>query len=200
RHPSVRGQVPRVRFQSPPVEPCRMWSRLRVPSGSCALASMVTHSSNSQTASARPGAAGLQDCAPRSCRSAADRFVTVVPKVDTPGHAMALVQLNPEMTTGRNQVEFELPPGHKHRAVWLDPQVPATFELIEEVLAGVAGIFPSPYIHLGADELRGMPTTSLCVIRAAGEGLRPFDRKSAGGVAGVGTSRTRLGRHHPVLV
>jgi len=31
---------------------------------------------------------------------------------------------------------------------WLDPEPPATFELIEEVLAGVAAIFPNPYIHL----------------------------------------------------
>jgi hexosaminidase len=44
---------------------------------------------------------------------AADRFVTIVPEVDTPGHASALVRLHPELNTGRNQVEFELPPGQK---------------------------------------------------------------------------------------
>jgi hexosaminidase len=88
---------------------------------------------------------------------AADRFVTVVPEVDTPGHASALVRLHPALNTGRNDVEFELLPGHKHPAVWLDPELPATFELIEQVLAGVAAIFPSPYIHIGGDEPRGMP-------------------------------------------
>jgi hexosaminidase len=88
---------------------------------------------------------------------AADRFVTVVPEVDTPGHASALMRMHPELNTGRNLVEFELPPGHKHHTAWLDPELPATFELIEEVLAGVAAIFPSPYIHIGADEPRGMP-------------------------------------------
>jgi hexosaminidase len=41
--------------------------------------------------------------------------------------------------------------------VWLDPELPATFELMEQVLAGVAGIFPGPYLHIGADEPRGMP-------------------------------------------
>jgi hexosaminidase len=80
-----------------------------------------------------------------------------VPEVDTPGHASALVQLYPELRTARNDVEFELPPGHKHHTAWLDPELPATFALLEEVLAGVAGIFPSAYLHIGGDEPRGMP-------------------------------------------
>jgi hexosaminidase len=88
---------------------------------------------------------------------AADRFVTVVPEVDTPGHASALLQLHPELNTGRNEVEFEFSPGHQHRTVWLDPELPATFELIGQVLAGVAAIFPGPYIHIGGDEPHGMP-------------------------------------------
>jgi hexosaminidase len=88
---------------------------------------------------------------------AADRFVTVVPEVDTPGHASALVRMHPELSTGRNEVEHEFPPGHRRRAVWLDPELPATFALMEQVLAGVAAIFPGPYLHIGADEPRGMP-------------------------------------------
>lgn len=88
---------------------------------------------------------------------AADRFVTVVPEVDTPGHASALLQLHPELNTGRNEVEFEIPPGHKHHTVWLDPELPATFDLLEQVLAGLAAIFPSPYVHVGGDEPHGMP-------------------------------------------
>ncbi len=78
---------------------------------------------------------------------AADRFVTVVPEVDMPGHVEALLAMHPELTSGRSQA------GHP----WLDPTVPATFPLVEEVLTGVAGIFPSPYIHLGGDEPWGMP-------------------------------------------
>ena len=65
--------------------------------------------------------------------------------------------MHPELNTGRNEVEFELPPGHRHQAVWLDPELPATFELIGQVLAGVAQIFPGPYIHIGGDEPYGMP-------------------------------------------
>jgi hexosaminidase len=90
-------------------------------------------------------------------RYAADRFVTIVPEVDTPGHAAALIRLHPDLDTGRNDVEWELIPGSKRRARWLDPELPATFELIDQVLAGVAAIFPGPYLHIGGDEPRGMP-------------------------------------------
>jgi hexosaminidase len=88
---------------------------------------------------------------------AADRFVTVVPEVDTPGHTSALVAMRPELNTGRNTAGFELPPGHLHQAVWLDPELPATFTVMEDVLAGMADIFPGPYLHIGGDEPRGMP-------------------------------------------
>ena len=88
---------------------------------------------------------------------AADRFVTIVPEIDTPGHTAALLRLRPDLRSGRNEVEYEFLPGHRRRAVWLDPELPATFELMEQVLSGVAAIFPGPYLHIGADEPRGMP-------------------------------------------
>jgi len=110
------------------------------------------------TGSPEPGAACYSADDLRALAAyAADCFVTIVPEVDTPGHASALIRLHPELNTGRNQVEFELPPGHKHRTVWLDPELPATFDLMERVLAGVTEVFPGPYIHIGGDEPHGMP-------------------------------------------
>jgi len=44
---------------------------------------------------------------------AADRFVTIVPEVDTPGHATALMRLHPELSTGRNEVDYEILPGRR---------------------------------------------------------------------------------------
>ena len=109
-------------------------------------------------ASPEPGAAFYRDeDLTELVGYAADRFVTIVPEVDTPGHASALLGLRPDLKSGRNEVEYEFLPGHRRRAVWLDPELPATFELMEQVLAGVAAIFPGPYLHIGADEPRGMP-------------------------------------------
>jgi hexosaminidase len=88
---------------------------------------------------------------------AADRFVTLVPEVDTPGHAAALLRLRPELAGGRNLVSYRPGPGQQHQNAWLDPGLPATFEVLEEVFAGLAGIFPGPFIHIGGDEPFGMP-------------------------------------------
>jgi hexosaminidase len=109
-------------------------------------------------ASPEPGAAFYRDEDLRALAGyAADRFVTIVPEIDTPGHTSALLRLRPELRSGRNEVEYEFLPGHRRRAVWLDPELPATFEVMEQVLAGMAAIFPGPYLHIGADEPRGMP-------------------------------------------
>ena len=110
----------------------------------------------------RPAGSGEPDAAFYSAEDlraliayAADRFVTVVPEVDMPGHVSALLRMRPELNSGRNEVEFPL--GHARRAGWLDPELPATFTLVQDVLTGVAEIFPSPYIHIGGDEPWGMP-------------------------------------------
>jgi hexosaminidase len=88
---------------------------------------------------------------------ATDRLVTVVPEVDMPGHASALLRMHPELNSGRNELERESASGQPSRAVWLDPQLPATFPLVADVLAGVAEMFPGPYLHIGGDEPFGMP-------------------------------------------
>jgi hexosaminidase len=88
---------------------------------------------------------------------AEDRCVTVVPEVDMPGHTAALIRLNPRLGTCRNMTEPGLLRGREDRTGWLDPELPATFELIEEVLTAVAEIFHGSFIHIGGDEPYGMP-------------------------------------------
>jgi hexosaminidase len=90
-------------------------------------------------------------------RYAEERFITLIPLVNTPGHANALVQMRPELNSGRNMLEFDLESGKKHRSAWLDPELPATYQVVEAVLAEIAGVFPGPYIFIGADEPFGMP-------------------------------------------
>ena len=112
---------------------------------------------------------------------AADRFVTIVPEVDTPGHATALLRLHPELSTGRNEVDYEILPGHPRHAVWLDPELPATFGLMEQVLAGLAAIFPGPYLHIGADEPRGMPDEAyVSYVRRLRRLVRSLGRRPLG--------------------
>jgi hypothetical protein len=42
-----------------------------------------------------------------------------------------------------------------HHTAWVDPELPATIEVVKEVLASVAAIFRGPYVHIRSP--RGMP-------------------------------------------
>jgi hexosaminidase len=90
-------------------------------------------------------------------RYAEERFITLIPLVNSPGHADALVQMRPELNSGRNMLEVDFESGKTHRSAWLDPELPATYQVVEAVLAEIAGVFPGPYIFIGADEPFGMP-------------------------------------------
>ena len=43
------------------------------------------------------------------------------------------------------------------QSVWLDLDLAATHQVIEEVLCQIASIFPGPFLHIGGDEPFGMP-------------------------------------------
>jgi len=80
---------------------------------------------------------------------AAERFIEVVPEVDLPGHATAAVAAYPELGNG---------PAAEVRMRWgistniLNVQ-DETLRFVEDVMAEVASIFPSRWIHGGGDEV-----------------------------------------------
>lgn len=90
-------------------------------------------------------------------RYAAERFVTVVPEVDSPGHAAAFMELHPELRSDRNQVEYQRADGAWHRSAWLDPALPGSIDAIRDVFAELADICPCPFVHVGGDEAWRMP-------------------------------------------
>ena len=88
---------------------------------------------------------------------AAERFVTLVPEVDAPGHARAIMNLRPKLLSGRNSVEIEPVPGMSYRSAWFDPELPATYPFMESVWSDLASVFPSAFVNIGGDEPFGMP-------------------------------------------
>ncbi len=90
-------------------------------------------------------------------RYAAERFVAVVPEIDSPGHAAALVGLRPELRSGRNLVSYKRLSGISHRSAWLDPELPGTMDIISGAFAELAQIVPGPFVHVGGDEAWRMP-------------------------------------------
>ena len=82
---------------------------------------------------------------------AADRFITVVPEIEVPGHAQAAVASYPELGVTGEAVEVAM--------IWgIHPYLynpsEKTLQFLQDVLTEVMEIFPGRYIHIGGDEAR----------------------------------------------
>ncbi|MEC5144951.1 family 20 glycosylhydrolase [Chitinophaga sp. 212800010-3] len=80
-------------------------------------------------------------------RYAAARHVEIIPEIDMPGHMMAAIRAYPFLTcSGKNGwgKTFSTP---------ICPCNESTFTFAEDVFSEIAALFPSKYIHLGADEV-----------------------------------------------
>jgi hexosaminidase len=77
--------------------------------------------------------------------------ITVVPEIEMPGHASAAIAAYPELGAKRGAVDA-VPAdwGVYPNAFALDD---ATFAFLEGVLRETMAMFPSPYIHVGGDEV-----------------------------------------------
>jgi len=82
-------------------------------------------------------------------RYAADRFITVVPEIDLPGHSQAAVAAYPWLgVTGTRPAvwtEWGVSP-------WLLKPDERTLQFVDDVLDEVMRLFPSRYISIGGDE------------------------------------------------
>jgi hexosaminidase len=80
---------------------------------------------------------------------AAERYITVIPEIEMPGHAQAAIAAYPELgCTGKN-IDVATKWG-----VFEDIYCPSeeTFTFLEHVLDEVIPLFPGRYIHIGGDE------------------------------------------------
>lgn len=113
---------------------------------------------------------------------AAERFVTVVPEIDLPGHSKAILDVHPHLGTTTD--------AGAHPAAYLDPRRDGTMAFVEEVFGELAGMTDSAYLHLGGDEAFGMPedlyeefiTKTLEVVRRVGKRPVGWQEVSRAGV------------------
>ena len=77
------------------------------------------------------------------------RYVTVVPEIEMPGHAMAAIAAYPELGVTGEPVEVATTWGVFSDILNADD---STVRFMQQVLAEVLDIFPSRYIHVGGDE------------------------------------------------
>ena len=88
-------------------------------------------------------------------RYAQDRYVTVVPEIDVPGHTNAALVAYPAMScSGRTPVPYTgIEVGFS--SLCLDDEI--IYQFLDQALGEVAALTPGPYLHLGGDEARGVP-------------------------------------------
>ncbi len=81
---------------------------------------------------------------------AAERYVTVIPEIEMPGHALAALAAYPELACTPGPFEVGTRWG-----VFEEVLCPSqkTFAFLEGVLTEVMALFPGRYIHVGGDEV-----------------------------------------------
>jgi hexosaminidase len=82
-------------------------------------------------------------------RHAEERFVTIVPEIDCPGHVQAALASYPELAGGAPQERYS---GTRVGFSTLDAHSELTYRFLGDVFAELAALTPSAFLHLGGDE------------------------------------------------
>ena len=94
---------------------------------------------------------------------AQDRFITIIPEIEMPGHSLAAVASYPELSCTKDP-NAKVNPGTAFSEWYgngtfkmlidntLNPSDEKVYEFLDKVLTEVAAMFPAKYIHVGGDE------------------------------------------------
>lgn len=98
----------------------------------------------------RYGGFYTQEQAKEIVKYAGERYITVIPEVDLPGHMLAALAAYPEM--GCTGGPYEVCPrwGVFEDVLCIGNE--KSMQFLEDVMAEIIDIFPSKYIHIGGDE------------------------------------------------
>jgi len=102
---------------------------------------------------------------------ASERYITVVPEIDIPGHAGALLAACPEYSCTGDKIDVESKWGVFEHV--LCPGNENTYDFLKDIFSEIAELFPGEYIHIGGDECVKTPWKNhpLCQERIAEENL-----------------------------
>ena len=81
---------------------------------------------------------------------AADRFITIVPEIEMPGHSQAALAAYPEYSCSGGPLAVSTEWGVRENVYCAGND--GTFTFLEGILTEVLELFPGSYIHIGGDE------------------------------------------------
>ena len=128
-----------------------------------------------------PGGYYTVDDIARIVQYAADRFITVVPEIDLPGHTNAALAAIPEINCdGRARAPYT---GTNVGFSTVCVEKEETWAFVEDVVASLAEQFPGDVIHLGGDEVEELTaaqyaafvTRAQSIVTAAGKRYAGWD-------------------------
>ena len=120
-----------------------------------------------------------QEEAKEIVKYAQERYITIIPEVDLPGHMLAALAAYPEM--GCTGGPYEVCPRWGVFEDVLCIGNDKTMQFLEDVMSEIIEIFPSEYVHIGGDEA---PRTRWekcpkCQARIKAEGLKADKKHTA---------------------
>jgi len=86
---------------------------------------------------------------------AAQRFVTIIPEIDTPGHTNAALASYPELNAAEEAPALYEGTQVGFSTLWINSEI--TYRFLDDVIRELAALTPGPYIHIGGDEARSTP-------------------------------------------
>ena len=103
---------------------------------------------------------------------AAERFITVIPELETPGHELAAISAYPELSCKGQPTT--------PRIIWgvedivMCPGKEDMFKFLEDVVEEMVPLFPGTYFHIGGDECpkSSWKNCPACQARIKAEGLK----------------------------
>ena len=121
--------------------------------GSLTDFSSVNQKAATRSASVLPGGFYTQDDIREVVKYAQDRFITILPEIEMPGHSQAAIRSypelgnRPEIVAAGGDVTFLGKGDNVYNAE------DSTIQFLQNVLTEVLGLFPGTFIHVGGDEV-----------------------------------------------
>lgn len=111
---------------------------------------------------------------------AAERYITVIPEIDMPGHTQAALAAYPQLGCTGSAYEVATEVGGVHKDVMCVGN-DFTLPFVKDVLKEVAALFPSAFIHIGGDEVpkERWSQCEACQKAIRDKGLKDTDKHTA---------------------
>ena len=120
-----------------------------------------------------------QEQAKEIVKYAQERYITVIPEVDLPGHMLAALAAYPDMGCTGGPYEVSPDWGIFEDVLCIGNE--KTMQFLEDVMAEITEIFPSRFVHIGGDEAPRSRWAKCprCQARIQAEGLKADKRHTA---------------------